>query len=161
MSGPEQETDTIEPIFSEPNVGSERARKVEYEVGYGRPPAHTRFKPGKSGNPNGGRAGRPNPKTTIARVINEMIQVREGQKTRKMTKLAAMVQAHTMKAVKGDARSAGIVLGFAKQLGLLTDTESETRAEVLPEEDAAILKDFLRRNAGSDNCDPADDGKDG
>ncbi len=23
----------------------------DYEVGYGRPPAHTRFKPGQSGNP--------------------------------------------------------------------------------------------------------------
>jgi hypothetical protein len=101
-----------------------------YAVGFGRPPSQTRFKPGQSGNPKGRPVGRSNAKTTMARVINESIPVREGQRTRNMTKLEAMFH---MKAVKGDARSAGIVLGFAKQMGLLTDTESETGA-ALPEE---------------------------
>jgi hypothetical protein len=31
----------------------------EFEVGYGRPPLHTRFKPGQSGNPKGRVKGRP------------------------------------------------------------------------------------------------------
>jgi hypothetical protein len=148
MLGRDQEGDTIEPASPEPDAGSRKHRKGEYAVGFGRPPTQTRFKPGQSGNPNGRPVGRPNAKTTIARVINETIPVREGQKTRNMTKLEAMFQAHTMKAVKGDARSAGIVLAFAKQMGLLTDTESETGV-ALPEEDAAILNDFLRRHSGS------------
>jgi hypothetical protein len=148
MLGHDQDSDVIEPVFSEPEAGSKKPRKGDYAVGFGRPPAQTRFKPGQSGNPKGRPVGRSNAKTTIARVINETIPVREGQKTRNMTKLEAMFQAHTMKAVKGDARSAGIILGFAKQMGLLTDTESETGA-ALPEQDAAILNDWLRRNSGS------------
>ena len=28
-------------------------KKIEYEVGYGKPPEHTRFRPGRSGNPKG------------------------------------------------------------------------------------------------------------
>ena len=37
----------------------------EYDVGYGRPPAHARFKPGKSGNPRGRPTGRKNLTTVI------------------------------------------------------------------------------------------------
>jgi hypothetical protein len=29
------------------------AKKGEYEVGYGKPPSHTKYKPGQSGNPRG------------------------------------------------------------------------------------------------------------
>jgi hypothetical protein len=149
MLGQEREDDAIEPIFSEPNDGSKKkARKGDYAVGYGRPPAQSRFKPGQSGNPKGRPVGRSNAKTTVARVINETIPVREGQKTRHMTKLEAMLQAHTVKAIKGDPRSTAIILGVAKQMGLLADTESETDA-ALPEEQAAILNDYLRRHSGS------------
>jgi hypothetical protein len=40
-----------------------------YQVGYGRPPQHTRFKRGQSGNPRGRRPGQPNMKTAIQRVL--------------------------------------------------------------------------------------------
>jgi hypothetical protein len=36
-------------------------KHADYEVGYGRPPVHTRFPAGKSGNPAGGRKRRPAP----------------------------------------------------------------------------------------------------
>src|SRR5262249_29705468 len=129
-------------------AGSEKGSKGDYAIGYGRPPARTRFKPGKSGNPNGRPAGRPHAKTTVARVISEKVSVREGQKTRHMTKLEAMVQAHALKAIKGDARSASIVIGLIARMGLLGEQEDETLA-ALPQDDAAIVDDFLRRIAGS------------
>ena len=34
-----------------------RADQIGYEVGYGRPPQHTQFRPGQSGNPAGRRKG--------------------------------------------------------------------------------------------------------
>ncbi len=37
-----------------------------YEVGYGRPPLHSRFKPGQSGNPKGGPEGPQGSKTLTA-----------------------------------------------------------------------------------------------
>ena len=155
MSEQKQENHTVNPTPCEPNVSSGMPGKGQYEVGYGRPPARTRFKPGQSGNRNGRPAGRPNAKTTVARVINEKVAVREGQKTRNMTKLEAMVQAHAMKAMKGDARSASIVIGLVARMGLLGEQEDETLA-ALPQEDAAIVDDFLRRVAGSDKSDASD-----
>jgi hypothetical protein len=40
----------------------------DYAVGYGRPPIHSRFKPGRSGNPGGRRRGR-----TIAGVLRNAL----------------------------------------------------------------------------------------
>lgn len=156
MSEQKQENHTVKPMPCEPDVSSAMADKGQYEVGYGRPPTHSRFKPGESGNPNGRPAGHPNAKTTVARVINEKVAVREGQKTRRITKLEAVVQAHAMKAMKGDARSASIVIGLVARMGLLGEQEDATLA-ALPQEDAAIVDDFLRRSAGSEKSDASDD----
>jgi Family of unknown function (DUF5681) len=150
MSTHEQQGENEKPVSDEPQVSSANNPKAAYAVGYGRPPVHTRFKPGQSGNPKGCPAGRANAKTTVERLINEKVPVREGEKTRHMTKLEAMLQAHTMKAMKGDARSASIVIGVVARMGLLRDQEEETLA-AMPQEDTAILDDFLRRNAGSSN----------
>jgi hypothetical protein len=72
-----------------------------------------------------------------------------------MTKLEAMVQAHALKAIKGDPRSASIVIGLVARMGLLGEQEDTTLA-ALPQEDAAIVGDFLRRIAGSDKSDASD-----
>jgi hypothetical protein len=37
----------------------------DYQVGYGKPPKHTQFKPGKSGNPQGRPKGTKNLKTDL------------------------------------------------------------------------------------------------
>jgi hypothetical protein len=151
-----QENHTTPPTPTEPKASTGKARNGQSEVGYRRPPVHTRFKAGRSGNPHGRSAGRPNTKTTVARVVNETVPVREGDKTRQMTKLEAMLQAHTMKAMKGDARSASIVIGLVTRMGLLGESETETLA-VLSEEDEAILADYVRRNTSSTKCDSEND----
>ncbi len=106
-----------------PDTSPGDGRKTDYRVGYKRPPVHTRFKPGQSGNPKGRPAGRPNHKTTIDRVMNEKVSVREGEKTRHMTKFEAMLQAQTVKGMKGDARSTGVVINMMSRTGLLGDQE--------------------------------------
>ena len=147
----EQENHTTPPTPTEPEV-SEKSSQW---------PTRSRLRPsagshavqsGQIGNPHGRSAGRPNTKTTIARVISETVPVREGDKTRQMTKLEAMLQAHTMKAMKGDARSASIVIRLVTRMGLLGEFETETLA-VLSEEDQAILADYVRRHTSSTKCD--------
>jgi hypothetical protein len=159
MSQHEQESITTTPISGEPEAITGKARNGKSEVGYRRPPVHTRFKAGRSGNPHGRSAGRANAKTTMARVINETVPVREGDKTRQMTKLEAMLQTHTMKAMKGDARSASIVIGLVTRMGFLGESESKTFA-VLSEEDDAILTDYVRRHTGPTERDSANDSED-
>ena len=79
--------------------------------GYKRPPLHTQFKPGQSGNPN----GRPKKKGTtfaesIQRELNTSITVVEAGKRRRITKLHAIVKQQTNKAVNGDPKATAFLL---------------------------------------------------
>ncbi len=122
MSDPQQNR---QPLRDSTESSPSNGAKTDYHVGYKRPPFHTRFKPGQSGNPKGRPAGRRNHKTTIERVMNETVSVREGEKTRHMTKFEAMLQAQTVKGMKGDARSTGVVINMMSRTGLLGDQESQ------------------------------------
>jgi hypothetical protein len=125
--------------------GSAHRAGQDSKVGYGRPPRHTRFKKGQSGNPRGRPQGRANAKTIVSRAINEKVTIREGDKARDMTKLEGMLQAHLVKAIKGDARSANLVIALVARLGLLTDAEPET-STAFSDEDHAILEEYVRRH---------------
>lgn len=73
----------------------------EYDVGYRRPPKHSRFKKGKSGNPKG-RPPRPKPandmRTILERVANEEIEI-NGQA---MSMTEVELRSIQRKAAKGD-----------------------------------------------------------
>ena len=51
-----------------------------YEVGYGKPPKHTRFKPGQSGNPKGRKPGSKNVMTLLEQTLFDTVKVRENGK---------------------------------------------------------------------------------
>jgi hypothetical protein len=48
-----------------PSPSNSAVAEAPYDVGYGKPPKHTQFKPGHSGNPRGRRRGQQNFKTVI------------------------------------------------------------------------------------------------
>jgi hypothetical protein len=100
-----------------------------YKVGYGRPPIEHQFKPGESRNPRGRPAGRKNNKTIFAQILRETIAVREGTKSRKMSKCEALLQAQTLKGIKGDTRSANLIIGLATRLRLLGDEPTNDNAK--------------------------------
>jgi hypothetical protein len=62
----------------------------DYAVGYGRPPKHTRFKPGQSGNPRGRKKGVQNFKTDLAEELHETLIITEGGQRRRVSKQRAM-----------------------------------------------------------------------
>ena len=57
----------------------------EYKVGYGRPPKHTRFKPGRSGNISGSKASSKQSPVDVDAVLEAPINVREKGKARSMS----------------------------------------------------------------------------
>jgi hypothetical protein len=75
-----------------------------YEVGYKRPPAATRFKPGQSGNPAGRPKGRKNFSSLIQEAANREIEVTVGSKKRSMTMAAAFVQTVFKAALSGNTK---------------------------------------------------------
>ena len=115
----------------------------EYEVGHGKPPKHTQFKPGESGNPKGRPKGTKNLATDLSEELAETIVVTEGGKPLKISKQRAMIKSLLAKALKGDTRAATVLLK------LLIDAEQATTrneiAEALSEDDQAILARFAER----------------
>lgn len=115
----------------------------EEKVGYGKPPTKSRFKPGQSGNPSGRRKGSVNLKSDLRSELSEKIQIREGERSLKVSKQRAMLKALVAKALKGDARAANVVLTLVGRL-----FEPEAAAEEVPAltpDDEAILARFLAR----------------
>ena len=133
-------------IFLEPEAPATAAGE-KYPVGYGRPPAQGRFKAGCSGNPQGRPKGSRNAKTVVSQVVNEKVSVRENGRTRKMTKLEAMLQSAVLKAMKGDTPALNAILAVMAKTDQFGETENETSTSTsLPADDAAIIDAFLRRN---------------
>ena len=93
----------------------------DYDVGYCRPPAQHRFRPGQSGNPSGERKG--SQLKTVADEFNEIaattVTIRDGQRTRKVSLINAILLAHGMNGAKGDARSAALFLDQVHKMGWL------------------------------------------
>lgn len=73
-----------------------------YEVGYRRPPQHSRFKKGQSGNPAGRAPGVPNARRLIENEGAEPITITENGVKKVITKLEAAVKALFAKAMKGN-----------------------------------------------------------
>ena len=110
------------------NSGSANKKRPtgDYDVGYCRPPVHTQYKKGESGNPKGRTKGRRNVKTELKEIVNKRFKVREGETEHKLSLLGANVLAHGVKGAKGDVRSASLFLSNAQKLGLLEDEEASS-----------------------------------
>ena len=90
---------------------------AHYVVGYKRPPRHTRFQPGVSGNPSGRRKGSKNIRSIFEKILGEEISLREGSVTKKITKAEAVVRSLVISAMKGDSRSQQNLFRLAEQIG--------------------------------------------
>lgn len=88
-----------------------RSRGKDYDIGYGKPPKHTRFVKGQSGNPVG-RPRKPKPRplalsdapsaSLFAQEIYRMVPLRENGEKVELTMLQAMLRAAMTNAVKGN-----------------------------------------------------------
>ena len=85
----------------------------EYTIGKGKPPQHTRFKKGQSGNPMGRRKESKNLATLLGKALNQRVIVTENGKRRTMTKREAMLKQLANKAASGDLRSTKLVFLLA------------------------------------------------
>jgi hypothetical protein len=76
-----------------------------YEVGYGRPPRHSRFQKGQSGNPKGRARGSKNFTTLLKEALDEPVSVNENGRRKTISKKAAIAKQAVNKAAAGDLRA--------------------------------------------------------
>jgi uncharacterized protein DUF5681 len=103
--------------------------KRDYEVGYGKPPRHTRFTKGQSGNPRGRPPGAKNLKTLLSEALNEPVIVTENGGHRKITKREAIVTQLVNRSATADLRAIKILLDILRDIEGQTEPASpETSA---------------------------------
>jgi Family of unknown function (DUF5681) len=88
----------------------------DYEVGYGKPPRHSQFKRGQSGNPRGRPAGSKNLGTLVSEALNEPVIVVENGGRRKISKREAIIKQLVNRSAKADWRAIKILLDIVREL---------------------------------------------
>jgi hypothetical protein len=118
--------------------------KPEYEVGYGRPPRHSRFEKGRSGNPRGRPPGAKDLKTLLAEALDEIVIVAENGGRRKITKRAAIVTQFVNRCAKADLRAIKMLLEVLRE-----DQNQPASSETVPftQADEKVIEQLKARLA--------------
>jgi hypothetical protein len=94
--------------------------KRDYEIGRGRPPKHTRLKPGQCGNPRG-RPKKDKKEKSLAVAIAEALQMRfrlrENGRERVATGVEAVALRLVADAVQGKASAQKMIFAWASRFG--------------------------------------------
>ena len=115
-----------------------------YEVGYGRPPKQTQFRPGKSGNPRGRPKGVQNLATDVMRTLSVPIKVKEAGRTKRRSTQEGALMVLRDKALRGDPSALKYIFELALRFNCAAN---DTPTHVLSADDRAILAAYLAEAA--------------
>jgi hypothetical protein len=93
-----------------------RGVRGPYDVGYGKPPAHSQFKRGQSGNPRGRPKTAKTVDAKIAVALDQLITVNQDGRRSTVTKRVGVVLQLLKKAIEGDPRAMEIVLSLLRKI---------------------------------------------
>lgn len=115
-------------------------QEQDTEVGYGKPPKHSQFKPGQSGNPGGRPKGRKSVHKIVQAVCEEMVTVTENGKKKQMSKLEVAAASLFSKASKGDVNAIKLLLSLKAEADTLSDANLDLALS--PEDSEALLSEI-------------------
>jgi hypothetical protein len=119
-------------------------KEPEYEVGYGKPPRHTRFVKGRSGNPRGRPPGTKNLKTLLSEALNEPVIVTENGGSRKVTKRQAIITQLVNRSATADFRAIKILLDIVRDIERQTEPTAPETSD-FSEADEMVLEQIKAR----------------
>ena len=115
----------------------------DYAVSCGKPPLHTRFQKGKSGNPKGRPRGKKNISTLLSTALNASIVVVANGRRRKVTKREAIVTQLVNKSAAADLKATQMVLTMLRELEARDDGSADPA--VFTEADHEIIRRIQAR----------------
>jgi hypothetical protein len=121
------------------------AANEPYKVGYRRPPKHSQFIAGQSGNPKGRPPGAKNIATVLAKLLSAKISVAENGRRRRISKQEVMLTQLVNKATAGDLRSIQILLSMHYMIDQQTEAAKAAATSTLSQADEAVLQNFYAR----------------
>ncbi len=115
-------------------------RKVTgtYEVGKGRPPKGSRWRPGQSGNPSGRPKGSKSSATLAREELSRSVTAMVSGKPQRMSVARIACRRLGEKAMTGDYKALGFLLALADNVDRVAAATKPTT-----EKDLAIIADFL------------------
>jgi hypothetical protein len=134
------------------------AGREAYEVGYKRPPKHSRFRKGLSGNPSGEKREVPclaDLRALLKQALSA--KVRSGAGAELVTAAAAGIEQLVAQYAAGDRHARRDVLALAKEAGidLMGGQHKKVVVAALAAEDEQIILDFLHRHGVEPEQPPA------
>jgi hypothetical protein len=84
-------------------------------VGYGRPPVHSRFRKGRSGNPSGRRRGK-GLHSLLQEALDETVVLQIGGKRRRVSKAEVVIAGLVERSAQGDWHSARLLFDVMQKL---------------------------------------------
>jgi hypothetical protein len=125
------------------------SERADYKIGRGRPPRHTRWEKGTSGNPGGKRKGTLNLATTFEEALLRPVTVTMDGEKKVISVLEALVMRLLDAGIKGDVKAINSILDRIEPLiGSDQRQDAETSAE-----DIEILQRVLAKRDFSDFTD--------
>jgi hypothetical protein len=115
------------------------------KVGYCKPPKHSRFKPGQSGNPLGRPRKNRSIETMIKRELDQMVVIKEGGREIRLRKVEALIKQLVNRAISGDQKPMQLVIAHLEKH---KDIEPFAATEA---DDAELLKALGSIRTGDDN----------
>jgi hypothetical protein len=124
-----------------------------YNVGKGKPPKHSQFRPGQSGNPSGRRKGSQNLKTVVRKILSMPVRIHQNGRNKKVSTQNALLLSVRNNALKNERWAVEMLLELADRHN---NEALEIPADrILPSEDQAIIEHFKREIIATTLANPA------
>jgi hypothetical protein len=119
----------------------------EYAANYRKPPVHTRFKKGQSGNPRGRPAAKNLP-ALLAAALNEKMTVTENGKRRQITKREAVIAQLVNKSASAELRATKMLIDMLRDIEKKAEPTAAAKSPFNPTDKEVVqqLIARLRRN---------------
>lgn len=118
---------------------------TDYKVGFCKPPVHTRFKPGQSGNPKGRPKGSMDTLRLIDKIVSKKVTATIDGRPLKISKRQAMLLRMANEATQGNLNTFKTILPLLMQIDARKAAHAAAANDTISRTDREILDEYLHK----------------